>query len=60
MEIKDSRDLGFLISKDKLLKTLRADPRVVSAEYEDGKFHVISDRGEFSFKFTAAEEEGTA
>jgi len=60
MEIKDFRNLGFLISKDRLLENLRADPRVVSAEYKDGKFHVISIRGKFSFKFTAVEGEGTA
>lgn len=60
MEIKDFRDLDFLISKEKLLENLRADPRVKSAEYEDGKFYVISVQGEFSFKFIAAEGEVTA
>jgi len=60
VEIKSFPDLGFLISKEKLLKNLRANPRVISAECEDGKFHVISDRGEFSFEFIAAEGEGTA
>lgn len=60
MEIEGFRDFGFLISKDKLLENLRADSRVISAECKNGEFYVISDQGEFSFKFTAAGEEGTA
>lgn len=60
VEINGFQNLGFFISKDKLLKNLRADPRVKSAEYKDGEFHVNSVRGKFSFKFTAAEEESIA
>jgi hypothetical protein len=60
MEIKGFQNLGTLISKEKVLENLRADPRVISAEYKDGKFYVVSIRGEFTFEFVAAKSEGTA
>lgn len=59
MDIKIPKDLGFVISKEGILKNLREDPRVISAEYKDGVFYVVTIQGKFFFKFVPAEGEGS-
>jgi len=55
VEIKLPQDLEFVIPEEGIMKNLREDPRVISAEYKDGGFYVVTIQGKFSFKFIPAE-----